>query len=191
MVKIAAIVAAVLVYLGFQSKTKAEEPPAGFGSYRGFAKSEIEPIDWSSKPVMSLDDLYAHYGQLQGLDPLLLKAIAQVESNENPDAKNPNDPSYGLMQLLCKPDGQGSCSNRLNVLAWPPHSMADLYDPDYSLKIASQILSWNIDRYGFLRGIACYNAWSAHTAPENGPFPNQGYVDKVLSKYRALGGVGN
>jgi len=180
MLKIGAIIAAVLVYLGFQTKTKVQAEPLN--------EYEYTPVDWSIKPAMSLDDLYAHYGQLHNLDPMLLKAIAQVESSEDPDAKNPNDPSYGLMQLLCVPDGSGGCKNKLNVLGWPPDSVAKLYDPDYSVSIAAQILRWNIDRYGHNKGIAVYNAWSAHTAPQDGPFPNQGYVDKVLSKYRALGG---
>lgn len=174
------IIGAVLAYLGFQTKAKVQAEPS--------KEYEYTPVDWSVKPTMSLDDLYHHYGKLHGLDPMLLKAIAQVESSENPDAKNPLDPSYGLMQLLCIPDGQGGCKNKLNVLGWPPDSVAKLYDPDYSLTIASQILRWNIDRYGHNKGIAVYNAWSAHTAPQDGPYPNQGYVDKVLSKYRALGG---
>lgn len=182
MIKLGAIIAAVLVYLGFQTKAKIQTKPVK-------NEHEYKPVDWNVKPQMSLNDLYSHYGQIHGLDPMLLKAIAQVESSENPDAKNPNDPSYGLMQLLCRPDGKGSCSNKLNVIGWPPGSVADLYDPDYSVNIASQILSWNIGRYGFLRGIACYNNWGARLSEPDGPFPNQGYVDKVMSKYRNLGGA--
>jgi len=139
--------------------------------------------------VVTLDDLYEKHGREKGLDPMLLKAIAQVESSENPDAVNPADPSVGLMQVLCVPDGAGSCSNRLNVNDWPPQSRQQLFDPDFNLHIAAQILKWNIDTYGTLKGIAVYNSWSAHTDPREGPFQNQGYVDKVLSKYRALGGL--
>lgn len=137
----------------------------------------------------TLDSMYKAAGNRWGVDWLLLKVIAQVESNENPGAKNPNDPSYGLMQLLCVPDGKGGCSNRLNVIGWPPEEgIKQLYDPEYSLKIGAQILAWNIGRFGLKKGIAVYNSWSAHTAPNDGPFPNQSYVDKVLTKYRALGG---
>ena len=185
MKSLAVIIGAVLAWLNFRNRFSTEPEP----------EPELENInnqsfvDWNAKPVMSLDELYAHYGKLHNLDPMLLKAIAQVESSENPKAKNPTDPSYGLMQLLCRPDGKGSCANKLNVLDWPPGSVVQLYDPEYSLNIASQILTWNIGRYGFLRGIACYNHWGAHLAEPDGPFPNQGYVDKVMSHYRSLGGV--
>jgi hypothetical protein len=170
------IIGAILVYLGFQSKAKAETSFTSTANFGDTVKN-------------SLDDLYKKYGDRFSLDPLLLKAIAQVESSENPKAKNPADPSYGLMQLLCVPDGQGGCKNRLNVLGWPPENVEKLYDPDYSVYIGAQILSWNQGRYGFNKGIAVYNSWSAHTAPQEGPFPNQGYLDKVLLKYRALGGL--
>lgn len=39
-----------------------------------------------------------HAGQWR-LDSSLVKAFAKVESNFNPMAKNPSDPSYGLMQI--------------------------------------------------------------------------------------------
>ena len=146
---------------------------------------------WSPKPgvTMSLNDLYKKHANRQGLDWLLLKAIAQVESNENPNAVNPADPSRGLMQILCVPDKSGGCANKFNILGWPPESEEALFDPDLNLSFGSQILAWNITRYGFLKGIAVYNSWSARNDPMDGPFRNQGYVDKVLSKYRGLGGI--
>lgn len=182
MIKLAAIIAAVLAYLGFQTKAKVN------AEYQTTAGREYDPI-LLEKAVMSLDQLYQKHATRHGLDWKLLKAIAQVESNENPLAKNQADPSYGLMQLLCQDDGMGSCRNKLNVLDWPPENKEKLFDPDYSIHIAAQILSWNIGQYGLNKGIAVYNSWSAHSAPKDGPFPNQAYVDKVLSHYRALGGV--
>jgi len=173
------IIGAVLAYLGFQTKEKA--------SASGSTASWALPADYLTEPA-DLDSLYEKHGRIHGLDWRLLKAIAQVESSENPLAKNQADPSFGLMQLLCQDDGLGSCRNKLNVLDWPPASKNQLFDPDYSLHIGAQVLSWNINRYGFNKGIAVYNSWEAHTAPQDGPFPNQGYVDKVLLKYRALGG---
>lgn len=136
----------------------------------------------------TLDELYVKHGQQNGLDPMLLKAVAMVESSENPKAKNPLDPSYGLMQILCVSDGKGGCKNRFNILDWPPDSQQSLYDPDISLHYGAQILAWNIKTYGFKRGIAVYNRWESRLDPENGPFGNQRYVDKVISHYIALGG---
>lgn len=130
--------------------------------------------------VLNFDQLYQKYASLYGLDWKLLKAIAQVESDENPLAKNPDDPSYGLMQILYP--------QRLNIEDWPPESVERLYDPDYSVKCAAQILSWNIASFGLWRGVAVYNSWSARLDPPEGPFMNQGYVDKVQGRYASLGG---
>lgn len=137
----------------------------------------------------SLDDLYIRHGNRNNLDPLLLKAVAMVESNENPSAKNPSDPSFGLMQILCTDDGKGGCANKLNVNDWPPMSRDLLYDPDYNLNIAAQILAWNISMYGFKKGIAVYNSWSARNDPPEGPFVNQAYVNKVMANYAVLTSV--
>jgi len=133
-----------------------------------------------------LNGLYQHYGQAYKLDWLLLKAIAIVESNENPDALNPRDPSTGLMQILCVPGPGGKCKNKLNVMGWDLATVERLKDPDFNLSIASQILKWNIDNYGFKRGIAVYNRWGSRNDPPNGPFGNQAYVDKVLREYEIL-----
>ena len=77
----------------------------------------------------SLDELYDKWGNIYGVDPMLLKAIAKVESNENPKAKNPNDPSYGLMQIFY------TGTNKFYIDGWPPSSEEQLYDPDYNLKL--------------------------------------------------------
>jgi len=157
---------------------------------RGEKISELSPpggVPMPEKPAApTLDDLYQRHGKQKGLDPMLLKAIAQVESSENPNAKNPADPSVGLMQVLCVPDGSGGCKNKFNIKGWPPDSEKALYDPDLSLHFGAQILKWNLDTYGMPKGIAVYNNWSARQDPQEGPFRNQGYVDKVLGKYYAL-----
>lgn len=130
-----------------------------------------------------LEALYRKHGHEKGLDPMLLKAIAIVESSENPEALNPNDPSYGLMQIRYV-EGK----THLDVMDFPPPSIEQLYDPDYNLHIASQILAWNISNFGFVRGIAIYNCWTCKDDPIEGPFKNQPYVSKVLQEYKSLGG---
>jgi len=142
--------------------------------------------------TMTLDDIYNTMGARYSVDPMLLKAIASIESSERPGVKNPSDPSYGLFQILCRPDGNGGCANQFNVTGWPPESSDQLFDPEYNAQIGAQIIKWNIDTYGFNRGIAVYNNWSARKSPKLGPFPNQNYVNKVLSKYYEFsGGNGN
>lgn len=137
------------------------------------------------KAETDLDALYIKHGQQKGVDAMLLKAIARVESNENPNAVNATDPSYGLMQVLCR-DGIGGCTNKLDVLDWNDASKTRLMDPDFNLHIASQILAWNVRTYGFMKGIAVYNSWGAHEDPREGPFRNDAYVKKVLGQYDSL-----
>lgn len=134
-----------------------------------------------------LDSLYHVHAQMTGVPAKLLKAVAIIESGENPEAVNPTDPSYGLMQLLCQENGSGVCTNKLYLQDWPPTSKAQLFDPNYSLLIASQILKSNIASYGLKKGIAVYNSWSARHDPSEGPFRNQVYVDKVMKEYARLG----
>lgn len=123
-----------------------------------------------------LDSLFEKHEQEKRLPDGLLKAIAKVESNFDPYAVNPADPSYGLMQIVYP--------QKLPAIAdWPPSSKEDLFNPDTNLHYAAQILAWNIQRYGILKGIATYNSWSAHSYPDNGPFPNDSYVKKVIASW--------
>jgi soluble lytic murein transglycosylase-like protein len=133
-----------------------------------------------------LDEIFQKWGNRYGVDPILLKAIATVESSLDPSAENPSDPSVGLMQILCKPDADGKCSNTLNVDGWNDATWERLHDPDFNVMIGAQILAWNLRTYGYPRGIAVYNAWSARNDPPEGPFRNQQYVDRVKAAYVAL-----
>jgi len=133
----------------------------------------------------TLDELYQFMGRKHAVDWRLLKAIAIVESSENPNAINPSDPSYGLMQVLCtgiEEGGNRTCTNKLNLPDWPP-TVDQLMDVETNLDFGAGILAWNIQTYGMLKGIAVYNRWASRLDPNQGPFGNQGYVDKVLMRY--------
>ena len=137
--------------------------------------------------VTYLDDIYRQYGTMNGLDWKILKAIATVESNENPGAAGSDGKSFGLMQVRCDASCPGcKCHNNLNVVGWSEATPERLTDPDYNVKIAAQVLAWNMEHYGYERGIAVYNSWAARNDPANGPFRNQSYVDKVLGVYSGL-----
>lgn len=136
----------------------------------------------------SLDALFQKWGAAYGVDPLLLKAHATIESGLDPSAINPADPSYGLMQVLCTKGPEGRCSNRFNIDGWSGMTATRLLDPDTNIKIATQIVRWNVDTFGMPRAVAVYNRWDQRNAPQAGPFANQRYVDKVLAEYRRLGG---
>lgn len=139
----------------------------------------------------SLDSLFEKWGDAYGVDPLLLKAHATVESGLDPSAINPADPSYGLMQVLCTgslKNPEGRCLNRFNIDGWAGMTAVKLLDPETNIKMAAQIVRWNVDTFGMPRAVAVYNRWDQRTAPQAGPFANQRYVDKVLAEYRRLGG---
>lgn len=133
------------------------------------------------------DDLFKKWGLRHGVEWTLLKALAIVESSLNPNAVNPSDPSHGIMQIFCDAVCQTCpCRNKLNVAGWENATPERLFDPDFNIMIGAQIIKWNIDTYGFKRGIATYNAWSARLDPIDGPFRNQAYVDKVLREWTGL-----
>lgn len=129
----------------------------------------------------SIDDLFRKWGAVYGVDWQLLRAIAVTESRLNPDAVNTADKeSIGLMQVLCRPDGEGGCSNRLNVDGWSEATRKKLFDPRFNIRIGTQILAWNIRTYGMPKAIAVYNRWAERTSPVAGPFLNNLYVHAVL-----------
>lgn len=154
--------------------------------------SSLKTAAKASAPVvtpLSLDDLYHKHGTFKGLDWRIIKAIAIIESNENPQAINPTDPSYGLMQVLCTATAMTQqCTNRFpSVPRWSEATRERLLtDPDFNVHVGSTILKWNIDTYGMPKGIAVYNSWSARHDPANGPFRNQGYVDKYQRAFNSL-----
>ena len=108
----------------------------------------------------------------------LLKAVAIVESGLNPDAVNLNDPSFGLMQILF------TGSNKLFVNGWETASAKKLLEPGFNVYIGAQILNWNIEKYGFFRGIICYNNWSARSGVV--PYKSLIYFLKIYSVYLRL-----
>lgn len=62
-------------------------------------KASGETIMEANKEV-TLAQLIANYAKEFELPEALIKAIIKQESNWNINAKNPSDPSYGLMQIM-------------------------------------------------------------------------------------------
>ena len=99
----------------------------------------------------------------------LIKGVIATESQWNPQAVNPSDPSYGLMQIL-----QGSRG------PYPSVSVNDLLDPSTNITLGSTFLKNQISRFGMPGGVAAYNSGTPRTLP-GGQYVNQAYVDSVLS----------
>jgi len=150
-------------------------------------------------PVPALDALFKKWGEVYRVDWRLLKAHAIRESSLNPNAVNRADnSSYGLAQILCRPNAQGVCTNkRVDELAregrlqgWPPpRGGVQLLEPDYNVWIQAQLVARNIEDFGMPRAVAVYNMDSQRHAQRNGPFQNQAYVNKVLLYYEELKNV--
>lgn len=170
--------AAILAFMAFKKETSQKRPEPELGILPGY----YGPFS-DSKNDKNL--IYKKWANIRGLDWKLLKAFAIVESDENPTAVNPKDPSYGLMQVLCSGNGE-ICTNKLNVPDWNSATKTKLLDPDFNMNIASSIIKWNVDNYPLNKAIAIYNNWGARNTPEGEAFPNQSYVDKVLGVYRGL-----
>lgn len=93
----------------------------------------------------------------------LLKGIIGRESEWNPAAINPTDPSYGLMQILAGSRGP-----------YPSVSTAELLDPVTNIRLGAAFLNQLLGRYSERDAVSAYNAGR----PIAG---NQPYVDDVLT----------
>lgn len=152
--------------------------------------------DFSNPPVPAPEvntsvpyaNIFREYGNLYNVDWRLIAAHAKVESNYNPDAVNKADnESIGMMQLLCRPDGNGGCTNDLPAIPdWKGTKRKDLLSPDFNVRIAAQLIADNIKTYRMPRAVAVYNSWSERKSGQYGPFANQKYVDAVLKEYERL-----
>ena len=116
-------------------------------------------------------DLIETVSLRHGVDPELVHAVVQAESNYQPHAKS-NMGARGLMQVM-------------------PHTAKDfgirnLYDPQNNLEAGVQYLKFLLARFDVKRAIAAYNAGPANVRKYNGvpPFQEtQNYVKKVYSEY--------
>lgn len=98
----------------------------------------------------------------------LIKAIIAVESAWNPEAQNPSDPSYGLMQILYGSRGP-----------YPDMSVEQLLDPISNITLGARFIRELIGRYGSTSdALSAYNAGHPLRVVSGG-FSNQAYVDAV------------
>lgn len=104
-----------------------------------------------------------------GVDPLLVKALIQVESNYQPRARSSKG-AMGLMQIM------PSVAREYNV--------QNAYDPEANITAGVQKLKALIDKWGTELGLAAYNAGEAAVMRYGGVPPYQetrSYVTRILS----------
>ncbi|KAF1026025.1 MAG: hypothetical protein GAK40_01312 [Burkholderia plantarii] len=123
-------------------------------------------------------DCWTRAGDKYGIDPLLLAAIAKVESSMKPDAINRNrngTHDIGLMQInsmhLPRLIKVGVTRTRL------------IAEPCTAIDAGASILAGFIERFGYTwNAVGAYNAGAAPARAA----ARRAYVEKVWRAYRAL-----
>jgi hypothetical protein len=114
-------------------------------------------------------DIISAAAEAHGVNPILVQALIQVESNYNPRAHSSKG-ARGLMQLM------PSVAREYNV--------RNVYDPKANIDAGVQKLKTLIDKWGTELALAAYNAGEGAVERFNGIPPyreTQHYVDRILS----------
>jgi soluble lytic murein transglycosylase-like protein len=119
-------------------------------------------------------EIIAALSEAHGVDPMLVKALIQVESNYKPQARSPRG-AMGLMQLM------PSTAREYNV--------RNPFDPKSNIEAGIKHLKGLIDRFGdrLELALAAYNAGEGAVMKFNGVPPyreTRNYVSKILSLAR-------
>lgn len=115
-------------------------------------------------------EIIAAMSEAHGVDPLLVRALIQVESNYRPKAKSPRG-AMGLMQLMPSTAKE--------------YQVRNPFDPRANIEAGIKHLKGLIDRLGSTEmALAAYNAGEAAVARFNGIPPYQetrNYVTRILA----------
>ena len=143
------------------------EPPA--------IQAASEPrLPVASRGAALRDSIYAELiaaaAEAHGVNPILVQALIQVESNYQPRARS-NKGAMGLMQLMPATARE--------------YKVRNAYDPKSNIDAGVRKLKSLIDKYGvFDLALAAYNAGEGAVARFNGIPPyreTQNYVSRILS----------
>jgi hypothetical protein len=141
------------------------------------AETEVPSISQGPAPNLLAESPYgeviAAISEAHGVDPMLVRALIQVESNYKARAKS-NKGAMGLMQLM------PSTAREYNV--------RNPYDPKANIAAGVKHLKSLIDRFGVEMALAAYNAGEGAVRKFNGIPPyreTRNYVSRIL----ALAGI--
>jgi soluble lytic murein transglycosylase-like protein len=139
----------------------AEEKPAA---------DQQQPDATSLLQTTPYGEIIAAMSEAHGVDPLLVRALIQVESNYKPRARSPKG-AMGLMQLM------PSTARTYNV--------RNPFDPKANIEAGVKHLKSLLDRFrGVNVALAAYNAGEGAVEKFNGVPPyreTKSYVSKILS----------
>ncbi len=130
-----------------------------------------------SPQAIDIQERIAYHAKENGLPFSLVKAIAKVESNFNPLAKNPADPSYGLMQITpMLAQDYGLVNDYLSVTS---AEIGKMYNINNNLNVACRFLK-HLNQYPFSQMVQSYNVgeWGYKKGRRN-----RDYLEKVRGFY--------
>lgn len=142
------------------------------------AQAAPEPVPGPVQPagergVLLRDTTYAGLitaaAEAHGVDPILVQALIQVESNYQPRAKSSKG-AMGLMQLMPATARE--------------YKVRNAYDPKANINAGVKKLKGLIEKWGVDLALAAYNAGEGAVIKFNGIPPyreTQNYVSKILS----------
>jgi hypothetical protein len=120
-------------------------------------------------PATPYGEIITAMSEAHGVDPMLVRALIQVESNYKPRAKSRKG-AMGLMQLM------PSTAREYRV--------RNPFDPRANIEAGIKHLKSLIDRFGVELGLAAYNAGEGAVRKFNGVPPyreTRNYVSRILS----------
>ena len=114
-------------------------------------------------------EMIAAVSEAHGVDPMLVRALIQVESNYRPRARSPKG-AMGLMQLMPATARE--------------YKVRNPFDPRANIEAGIKHLKTLIDRFGVELALAAYNAGEGAVRKFNGIPPyreTRNYVSRILS----------
>jgi len=151
------------------TEAKGQEPAAAEDGLQG---RDIDRTLWQRTPY---GEVITAVSEAHGVNPMLVRALIQVESNFRPRARS-NKGAMGLMQLM------PATAREYNV--------RNPYDPKANIVAGVKHLKGLIDRLGEEMALAAYNAGEGAVKKFNGVPPyreTRNYVSKILSIARIPG----
>jgi hypothetical protein len=140
---------------------------------RASAQIETIPADIPQSGDCDLDWVIFHAGVREGVDPRLIHAVIQQESNYDSDALSPAG-ARGLMQLMPGTAKRFDCH--------------DTKDETCNVEAGTKYLAWLLKRFNgdVKMALAGYNAGEGAVDKYQGvpPYPQtQDYVNKIVADY--------
>lgn len=150
------------------------------GQYIDFTEG-YEPTPPKVETPPSIDAMIVYAANKHRVEAALVKAVAMTESSLNPRAKNPADPSYGLMQIMpILAEDYGIVKDYHNPTE---AEIAMIYDPQTNLLIGAWFLSNLLKRHSLQVAVEMYNV--GETGWNKGR-RNPEYVSRVMRYYNGF-----